>query len=309
MAKDVELRKFVERLIAGDFRSEYLTRLYLALRRRSFGAVSVVEIGNAIGHEDEVDRGFATSEARDIFKYFQLIMPFWGWQTGGKKLDAADLPPKFTYFLMQNFRRLDPSKIKECIGLKQKATHLALQDLIAKFATKPNGRMFLAQPITEQEKILFQYVHRTMVLRSLFTDESIHRDLLFALEKNKLLETKERNKLGYLKQLLVLNAIERFNKVQIALDEKDEEEWKALLYISLLSNETSNQLLGLSIYAKFPPDLHGIGGLSHAFISTTMMASDWCSTELVSLLQDQLAKGEPQHISVELNADRKLDCL
>lgn len=64
---DDDLRVRVQRLASGRHRVEDLDRLFLGLRDRDGGRMSVREIGDFVAHRGERHKGPVTQTARDVF--------------------------------------------------------------------------------------------------------------------------------------------------------------------------------------------------------------------------------------------------
>jgi len=136
MSRQPELRARVLRLLAREFRVEDLTRLLLWLRGHSYGAASIIEIGDFVAHADKRVKGIVTDELLACFKYMTfriryLKTPF----------DPSDLPSDFPDAVRLGFNRLGAAAIKYHTGISGKKAHLALESALSKLGTKPNGRL------------------------------------------------------------------------------------------------------------------------------------------------------------------------
>jgi hypothetical protein len=58
--------------LKGDFHPDDLTRLFLWLRERSYGAASIREVGDFVAHSDERTKGVVTDELRGFFAHLRL---------------------------------------------------------------------------------------------------------------------------------------------------------------------------------------------------------------------------------------------
>src|SRR3954453_18158076 len=99
MARDLEMRRRVQRLIAGEFRPDDVRPLFLWLRERSYGIGSIREIGDFVAHSDTREKGPITDDARDYFKYLALRLP-----NKDRKVDPANLPSDFARTLRSRLR-------------------------------------------------------------------------------------------------------------------------------------------------------------------------------------------------------------
>jgi hypothetical protein len=91
---------------------------------------------------------------------------------------------------------------------------------MSKFHTnQQNGRKYLQWRLTPQEFAILSCVLSTVVERPVFTDETLFRDFLYVLEKDKLIESSERPNLSGLKPSLALFTIAHMHHTELLLED------------------------------------------------------------------------------------------
>jgi len=134
----------------------------------------------------------------------------------------------------------------------------------------------------------------TVVERPVFTDETLFRDFLYVLEKNKLIESSERPNLSGLKPSLALFTIAHMHHTELLL----EDGWSASLY-----GGHSEGRLQVKVIA---PAL-SIGGGASLLIAASMFGTnlkpeDWCSSELLAFPDG----GQQWHCPIEVTTEPRL---
>ena len=76
MIRKAEYRVRAQRFLTGNFNAQDLTSLLLFLRENSYGASTVHDIGNMIGHAYERDRGLILSRINDTYQMAKLHAEF-----------------------------------------------------------------------------------------------------------------------------------------------------------------------------------------------------------------------------------------
>lgn len=271
----------------GEFRSDDFARLYLWLRDKSYGMTSIREIGDFVAHSGERSRGIVTDEVRDFFRFFRFKLPY--------ILDLVDAPrewpAEFPAALRGNFRRLDSAIIRRDTGLRRQAAAKALESGLSKFSLGEDGRFYQKRSVTKEEYDTIQCTMNYIINVPVMTDESIFRDFLSVLVKNKLLQESEKRRMAAAKPALALFTIAQMHQSRIQLERGDAE---------LNADQNDNKLV---IHASVPLWTTGkvspftiISGL---FFSTQLNPVDWCAPEL---LHDRMLFRVP----IEMTAEPKL---
>lgn len=287
-----DLRIRIDRLLAGTFLVDDLTRLFLALRGHSFGRTSVQEVGNFVAHADQRDRGLVTDDAKDVFRFFRAAMP----QVFGKRLDPSRLPKDFRHFLRKNFHSFELSEIEEKTGVEQATAERSLQGAVKKFASRPDGSEYLTEKLSSDELAITLFCCQNIRIKPLFSASKLAHDFAFVLIKNKLIDQPEESQIMLLEQALALYAIRHMNQVRVKVDQT----WIAHLYCSISSDGT----LATSVIADFKETTDSIAGLSFIVFSTDINAESVCSPAVMAGLRRR-----DFDLLIELTPDRKLDVL
>jgi hypothetical protein len=271
MARELELRSRVERLLKGDIRPNDLLRLFLWLRF-NFGASSIREIGHFIGHSDERDTGLVTDEAKDFFLLLHLRLPDF------RPIDLDNVPGYFPDLLRRNFRRISTATIKNGTGMKRKVANATLDSALSKFHVKQDGRYYLRDFLSRDESDLLVISVEVLVSRPAFTDESLFDDFVFVLGKNKLLHDDERKLLKALKAPLAVFAIATMHHVRLLLVD----DWRAELHGGINRSNPERPILEVTAAAPLPGHVGGKPTkLAYPMFSTNINPSDWCSPKLI----------------------------
>jgi hypothetical protein len=293
MIREKELRARVQRLIAGDIRLDDFSRLFQWLRFRSYGAASIKEIGHFEAHSDERDTGLVTDDARDFFQLIRLRAPNWN-----APIDLSTAPEGFPDLMLRSFERIDSPTIKAKTNLKRKTAASALKSALTKFLYK-EGRWYIQSALLPMEFDCIKFTAGTLVSRPIFTEDSLFRDFSFVLQKNNLIETKEQKLLDRVKAPLALYALSRMHGVELKLAD----DWKGNLRAGV--GTSAKTVLYVNVSAPIPANLVGASAIIFAtpIYSTGLQASEWCTAELMGLLDNGHLWSGP----IEINKDMKLD--
>jgi hypothetical protein len=292
--REKELRSRVERLLREDIRLEDVSRLLLWLRFRTYGGESIKELGHFISHSDERRVGLVTNEARDFF----FLLPFHAGENA--PIYLADVSEEFPGIIARNLNRISSDDIKRFTGMKKQHAAAILNSLIRKFSPAKHGRCSLQTPLTTQEQNVLICAIGHLRVRPAFTDDSLFRDFVFALERNNLISVTEKPLLNKTKSALALFAIATMHHTKLAL----EGDGNADLIAS--SGEAEKGMLQVVAVGACP--MRRTGGsflFSTAMFSTSLTASDHCAPELLSFPDG----GNLWHGPIELRNDLKLSPL
>ena len=177
---DARSRARVERMIAGDFRPDDLTHLFLFARDRCDGREAVREIGDFVAHHAERVKGPITRSAREWF----AIATFVAWQFSGQALDARSLPAVFPDYLRATLRRAE----LKVAGSRVKAMK-SLEDAIAKFTQAADGTYSQTSLLDQREVDLLNLLTSQIVAKAAFSGERLYRDFIATLKSNGLISS------------------------------------------------------------------------------------------------------------------------
>jgi hypothetical protein len=135
-------------MIAGDFRPDDLTHLFLFARDRCDGRESVREIGDFIAHHAEREKGILTRTTRDWFAI--ALFSAWRLAPGRGPVDPQNLPVVFPDHLWATYRRANTKSLRAACGLSQTKAAKLLQSAITKF-TKSGAETYALTGIPFKE--------------------------------------------------------------------------------------------------------------------------------------------------------------
>lgn len=165
-----DLRRRVERLLAGRRSLEDLQRIYLDQRDRAYGRASVLEIGDFIAHREERVKGVVTRRVEDLL-------------LSGRTWIAAvlgDIPqldsPVLRDRARANFRLATDDQIRVNLGLKRDVAKSALERGLKALARK--------ERITDREAEVLVFFGTKFIWNPAFTDYQLFDDLVAVLVKN-----------------------------------------------------------------------------------------------------------------------------
>lgn len=257
---DARSRARVERLIAGDFRPDDLTHLFLFARDRCDGREAVQEIGDFVAHHAERTKGPITRSAREWF----AIATFVAWQFDGSIHDARNLPAVFPEYLRATLRRTDmkvgPSRVK---------AGKALECAIAKFALAADGTYSLTSSLDQKEIELLNLLTTQIVVKATFTGERLYRDFIATLRSNGLISLAEIGAAPNLASAVQLFAVSIMHQCVVVLQDDSR--------ITLQAIATGNRIV-VSATVAVPNSIR----FASEMYSTELSPNDWCEQSLLS---------------------------
>ncbi|WP_156937955.1 hypothetical protein [Mesorhizobium sp. LNHC221B00] len=273
MARNDEMRKRVERLLAEGFRDDDITKLLLWLRERSYGVSSVREIGDFVAHSDTKTKGVVTQDLRDFFRYLELrtSRP----NEKGKKpaflqIELKDLPPDFREIVMARFNQLDSSEIKPT-GLKRKTAKAAIESALKKFSVGANGTLNLQTKMTKEEDLILSCALNSFFPKTALSQSALWRDFCFVLKKNNLLRDGEEKQLKPVERGLVLFSLVAMHGTEITLASGPVAKLKVMKRPDGKLCVSANGLWNMQ---------GGFGGAVVPVFDTDLLASDCCDPAL-----------------------------
>jgi hypothetical protein len=165
-----DLRRRVERLLAGRRSLEDLQRIYLDLRDRAYGRASVLEIGDFVAHRDERVKGVVTRRVEDLL----LSGRTWIASVLGERLSLES--PILRDRARANLRLATDEQIRARLGLKREVAKSALERGLKALSRK--------ERITEREAEVLVFFGTKFIWNPAFTDDQLFDDLVAVLIKN-----------------------------------------------------------------------------------------------------------------------------
>jgi hypothetical protein len=189
--RDVELRRRMERMLHGLFEPDDLNRVILSLRGRAYGRQSVQELGNFVAHSDEREKGLVTDTARGFFASIKLHLRI----ISGGPIDLRDAPEFLPLALQTSIANIDEQQLRREIGYNRRNARRCLMSALSKLTRNATGGYSLRAGATldPQEGRVVDYLARTLVVKSAFTDGVLVQDLWFILLRNHLVREDERS--------------------------------------------------------------------------------------------------------------------
>lgn len=199
---DDDLRVRAHRLASGHHRVEDLDRLFLGLRDRDAGRMSVREIGDFVAHRGERQKGPVTQTARDVFTSVDV----WSLVMRGRQPSHADIARA----AWANFRLASDLQLRQGCGLRRPIVRRRLESGLSKFAR--------SETLTEQEADVIGHLGNRFIWKPAFDDEQLFKEFQDILITNKMLPKSEARSLGNAKTFLTLYAIALMHGVAIEFD-------------------------------------------------------------------------------------------
>jgi hypothetical protein len=283
---DTALRLRVERLLRDDFRPEDLTALFLALRFRSFGRETVIEIGDFVAHADERNKGAVTQVARDFFTVARLSLLYIG-----RTLDPNDLPASIPSVLEATFRQLDDSILVSDTGLTRETAKKKLALIVRKMKPNAAGRIAVWAELDETERSIVLCLTR-LVVKPAFDDNRLFREFSGALLKNDLLAESEMAQFSRFKPAVSLFAMSVMHQCRIDLGDGT----------TALLQACSDDTLNVVATAEAESPRKKLNAAATMF-TTALRGAEYCDPEL---LKETSPSRPCWHHPIELTTGKKL---
>jgi hypothetical protein len=209
---DQGLRARVERLLGGEFRSDDLTRLFLAVRGRCGGRESVQDVGDFVAHHDKRDRGVTTQSVQEWFAIARFVVTHFVFPPS----PGDNLPAIFPRYLLATHRRMQRSFKADQRAQKPPPILLGIID---KLDRHPDGT-FSINPTrySEMERNLIQTLCSAMIVQPAFSGDELYNDFSATLIDHALLRKTEIADFEKLKAAIVLYAVAIMHRSMIEID-------------------------------------------------------------------------------------------
>ncbi|WP_312808434.1 hypothetical protein [Agrobacterium cavarae] len=162
---DEDLKHRARRLIAGDFRSGDLDRLFLGQRDRAWGRACFREVGDFVAHRDTREKGLITQVGRDVFTSVDV----WSLKMRGRAPSWTDIARAAE----ANLRLASDEQIRSGCGCQRGAAKKRIQSALTKIDRQ--------EAPTEPEIRALEYLGNRFIWKPAFTSNQLlteFRDVL-----------------------------------------------------------------------------------------------------------------------------------
>jgi hypothetical protein len=201
---DRDLRRRVERLLAGERRVEDLSRLFLDLRAKVQPTSSVREIGDFVAHRDKRDRGVVMTAAQDLYTSAHSWLA--SMRTGARSSFTLE---RFAQAARANLRRATPDQLLKGCGLRPAAARTSLERAIKRI--KQGGH------VSKKESRTFEFLATAFIWNQAFDDHELFDEFASALVASQLLLSSETTSFASAKVFVTLFAVSQMHLGSIAL--------------------------------------------------------------------------------------------
>lgn len=188
---DDDLRLRVRRLLHGERRSDDLDRLYLALRARSTGCPTVLEIGDFIAHRDQREKGMITQVGRDVLTSVDV------WSLSMRNLPIKDCD--IIRAAHANLRLATDEQIRTALGWSRQLATGRLKKALAKFEK--------GDSLSESEYAALAYFGNRFIWRPAFSASDLVSELGTLLERTGLMSGDDLDRLKAASGFITLHAL------------------------------------------------------------------------------------------------------
>jgi hypothetical protein len=199
---DDDLRLRARRLIAGDFRTGDLDRLFLGQRDRAANRACFREIGDFVAHRDTREKGLVTQVGRDIFTSVDV----WSLKLRGRDASWADIKRA----AHANFRLASDEQLRTGCGCQRQMARKRLERALAKIDRN--------EQLTASELQVLQYLGNRFIWKPAFTSDRLFSEFKDLLIHNGLVEKSNADALDAAKTFLTLYALALMHGSSIILE-------------------------------------------------------------------------------------------
>lgn len=291
--KNGEFRARAQRFLAGQFKSDDLDKLYLFLRSRSFGASTVTDIGNLIGHADRRETGVDIGRVWDRYQVWRYIMP--RIESPGGVMDFECLPANTLDILSVNLRVISDKQLLDSAGCTKKQAASIIGRLPKKFSSNMDRTLrFSGNHISDREIELVRTLTGILNAAAIYSSDEIINDFAHALVKNGLIELEQVASVNEKRELLLLYVIVSMHGTILRMPDGTEVPVTAGFH----DNATSSLLhVQYTLTLPFKGDTRRI---STDLLSTDMQAKDWLDQYDATLHSGLFT------VPIEINADQRI---
>lgn len=200
---DEDLRHRAQRLIAGDFRTGDLDRLFLGQRDRAWNQASFREVSDFVAHRDTREKGLLTQVSRDVFASVDV----WSLKMRGRDPTWADIA-RAAY---ANLRLATDSQLKSGCRCQRSIAKKRLQSALARIGRK--------ESLTNQELRVLDYLGNRFIWRAAFTSDQLFSEFKHVLTRNGIITKRQVAALESAKAFISLYALTIMHGTRIVLED------------------------------------------------------------------------------------------
>ena len=167
-----DLRHRVRRLMAGDFRTEDLDRLFLGQRDRAWNFAAFREVGDFVAHRETREKGLLTQVGKDIFTSVDV----WSLKMRGCEPSWADLERAAE----ANLRLASDEQLRSGCGCQRGTAKKRMKSAFLKIQRKESP--------TELEKKALNYLGNRFIWKPAFTSTQLFNEFKEVLIRNNIVK-------------------------------------------------------------------------------------------------------------------------
>lgn len=214
---DDDLRHRVRRLIAGDFRTGDLDRLFLGQRNRAWNRACFREIGDFVAHRDTREKGLITQVARDVITSVDV----WSLKMRGRDPSWCDIARAAD----ANLRLASDEQLKSGCGCRRSTAKKRLRSALAKIEQN--------QQPTNTELSVLDYLGNRFIWKPAFTSDQLFAEFKEVLTRNGIVAKADAEGLDNTKAFLSLYALTVMHGSMVVLESGE----KAQLFAGFANRE------------------------------------------------------------------------
>lgn len=281
---DDDLRIRARRLIAGDFRQDDLSHIYLGLRDRTGGRKTFRDMGDFVAHRQERNQGELQGIAKDIFTSFSV------WASGLN----GQMPPLEAMIrcARANIKLATDKQIKDLCHCRR---DVAVKRLKRAIQTLQNG-----QTIQDAaDELAWRALRSRWIWRPAFSADALFEDFTAVLHRNAILEHSGMQSIGIARTFIALHAVKVMHGSQVKFDDGR----TAGLYAGYANDQ---RVIEVKIDLVFEGLAKPVMAPTCLFL-TDLQGVDHCSSDLPA--PKDAADFKAWSMPIDLTADMKLDRL
>lgn len=199
---DEDLKHRARRLIAGDFRSGDLDRLFLGQRDRAWGRACFREVGDFVAHRDTREKGLITQVGRDVFTSVDV----WSLKMRGREPSWTDIARAAE----ADLRLASDEQIRSGCGCQRGAAKKRIQSALTKIDRQETP--------TEPEIRALEYLGNRFIWKPAFTSNQLFTEFRDVLILNGIIGKADAPALENAKAFISLHALAVMHGSAIVLD-------------------------------------------------------------------------------------------
>jgi hypothetical protein len=210
----------VQRLLHGEFMADDLTHLFLYLRTASFGRQTIREVGDFVAHYGQREKGVTTDRAKNFFMILRFFVPLMA--ANIESISGLSVNPDF---LAANFASVDPEVLRQETKMKPAVAKKVFRSLIAKM--KEISGTANTRQLDMDESLLFRFLLSKFTAKPAFDDQTLIKELIEVLEKNRFIGANERKMVRQIGPLVSLYTVACMHDCRILLDDSSQAHLRA----------------------------------------------------------------------------------